>query len=130
MDLRILKILLPVTKRTCATPCESLRITPEKESRYNFSHQTHKLEQVMSSPFPSSPSVKWGLSLHITETNRRTHAELTRTSKEGLPNSKENASGGNCECWKTSTIVSLLDDRPPKESMRFRLCMCSIIKTS
>uniref|UniRef100_A0A663F3M1 Uncharacterized protein n=1 Tax=Aquila chrysaetos chrysaetos TaxID=223781 RepID=A0A663F3M1_AQUCH len=28
-DLRILKILLPVTKRTWATPWESLRITPE-----------------------------------------------------------------------------------------------------
>jgi hypothetical protein len=27
LDLRILKILFPVTKQTCATPCESLRIT-------------------------------------------------------------------------------------------------------
>uniref|UniRef100_A0A7N6C254 Uncharacterized protein n=1 Tax=Anabas testudineus TaxID=64144 RepID=A0A7N6C254_ANATE len=31
LDLRILRILLPVTKRTWATPWESLRITPNEE---------------------------------------------------------------------------------------------------
>uniref|UniRef100_A0A8D0D6U1 Uncharacterized protein n=1 Tax=Sander lucioperca TaxID=283035 RepID=A0A8D0D6U1_SANLU len=33
LDLRILRILLPVTKRTWATPWESLRITPRQGNK-------------------------------------------------------------------------------------------------
>ena len=53
--------------------------------------------------------------LYIRHQQQNAQAKLTQTSKEGLPNTKENLSGGNCECWKTIIIVSLLDYRPPKK---------------
>lgn len=69
-----------------------------------------------------------GLLLYITETHVRTHAKLTQTSKEGLPSTKESPSGGNCECWKTIMMGSLLDYRTSKLFQRFQLCIFAPLK--
>lgn len=72
------------------------------------------MPRLRSSHFPSFPSVKHSL-LYTSDTNDWMHKRSSlRHPLEGLPNTKETLSGGNCECWKTIIIVELVRSQATK----------------